>query len=66
MNSVDAITTAIAQLPREEEEQIRTWLNERAEREWDAQIEQDERAGRLNDLAERALAEHQAGRTRPL
>ncbi len=66
MNTVDAITTAIAELTPEEEAQIRAWLNERAEREWDAQIEQDERAGRLNALAERALAEHRTGRTRPL
>ena len=42
------------------------WLNERAEADWDAQIEQDERAGRLNALADRAQAEYLAGRTRPL
>ena len=66
MTTVDAITTAIAELPPEQVEQIRAWLNERAEANWDAQIEQDERAGRLNALAERALTEHRAGRTRPL
>jgi hypothetical protein len=66
MRTVEAITTAIAELPPEQVELIRTWLNARAEAEWDAQIEEDERAGRLNALAERALAEHQAGRTRPL
>jgi hypothetical protein len=66
MNTVEAITTAIAELPPEQVAQIRAWLNERAESEWDAQIEQDERAGRLSALAERALAEHRAGRTRPL
>jgi hypothetical protein len=66
MSTVDAITTAIAELPPEQVEQIRVWLNERAEADWEAQIEQDERAGRLNALAEHALAEHRAGRTRPL
>jgi hypothetical protein len=66
MNAVDAITAAIAELPPEQVAQIRAWLNERAEAEWDAQIEQDERAGRLDALAEQALAEHRAGRTRPL
>jgi hypothetical protein len=66
MNTVEAITTAIAELPPDQVAQIRAWLNERAESEWDAQIEQDERAGRLSALAERALAEHRAGRTRPL
>jgi hypothetical protein len=66
MNTVEEITMAITKLPPEQVAQIRAWLNERAEAEWDAQLEQDERAGRLNTLAERALAEHKAGRTRPL
>jgi hypothetical protein len=66
MTTVEAITAAIAELPPEQVAQIRAWLDERAEAEWDAQIEQDERAGRLNALADRALAEHRAGRTRPL
>ena len=66
MSPVEAITTAISQLPPDEVAQIRTWLNEQAEREWDEQIARDEREGRLDGLAERALAEHRAGRTRPL
>jgi hypothetical protein len=66
MRTVEAITTAIAELPPEQVELIRTWLNARAEAAWDAQIEEDERAGRLNALADRALAEHRAGRTQPL
>jgi hypothetical protein len=66
MQTVDAITAAIAELPPEQVAQIRAWLDERAAAEWDAQIERDEREGRLNALADRALAEHKAGRTRPL
>lgn len=57
---------AIAELPSDQVAAIRAWLNERAEAEWDAQIEQDERAGRLDALADRALADCRAGRTRPL
>ena len=66
MTTVESITAAIAQLPAEQVAQIREWLNERDEAEWDAQIERDERAGRLDALADRALAEYRAGRTRPL
>ncbi len=66
MQTVEAITAAIAELPREQVAQIRAWLDEQAAAEWDAQIERDERAGRLDALANRALAEHKAGRTRPL
>lgn len=66
MTTVEEITAAIAELPADQVAQVREWLNERVEAEWDAQIEQDERAGRLDALADRALAEYQAGRTRPL
>ena len=66
MTTVEAIIAAIAELPPEQVAQVRAWLRERDEAEWDAQIEQDERAGRLDALADRALAEHRAGRTRPL
>lgn len=60
MTTVESITAAIAQLPPEEVAKARAWLDERAEAEWDAQIENDERAGRLDALAERASAEHRA------
>lgn len=66
MTTVEAIIAAIAELPPEQVAQVRAWLRERDEAEWDAQIEQDERAGRLDPLADRALAEHRAGRTRAL
>ena len=66
MITVEAITAAIAELPPEQVAQIRAWLDERAAAEWDAQIEQDERTGRLDALAERARSEHRAGQTRPL
>lgn len=66
MSTIEEITGAIAQLPPEQVAQIRAWLAEYDERQWDEQIERDERAGRLDALAERALAEHRAGRTRPL
>jgi len=65
MSTVEEITAAIAELSPEQVARVRAWLDERAEAEWDAQIEQDERDGKLDALAERALAEHRAGRTRP-
>lgn len=66
MSTVEAITNAISELSSDQVEQIRHWLNERVEAEWDAQIAADERAGRLDELADKALAEFRAGRTRPL
>lgn len=66
MSTVDEITAAIAQLPPDQVGRIWAWLAEFAERQWDEKIEQDERAGRLDALIDRALEEHRAGRTRPL
>ena len=66
MTTVEAITSAITQLPPDQLAQLRAWLAEYDERQWDEQIALDERAGRLDVLAERALVEHRAGRTRPL
>jgi len=66
MSTVEEITAAIAQLPEDQVSRVRAWLEDRAERRWDEQIERDERSGRLDALIDRALEEHRAGRTRPL
>jgi hypothetical protein len=66
VSTVEEITAAIAQLPADEVGRIRAWLADYTERQWDEQIERDERAGRLDALIDRALEEHRAGRTRPL
>lgn len=66
MTTFEAITAAIAELSPEQEARLRDWLNERAEADWDKQIERDEAGGKLDALAERALADYRAGRTRPL
>ncbi len=36
MTTVEAITAAIAELPLDQVAQVRAWLNERDEVEWDA------------------------------
>jgi hypothetical protein len=42
------------------------WFAELQADRWDRQIEEDAKAGRLDKFAEKALAAHRAGRTRPL
>ena len=42
------------------------WFQEYAWQEWDRRIEQDAKSGKLKALAEKALADHTAGRTKPL
>ena len=57
MSTVESITNAIAQLPPDRVAEVRAWLAEYDERQWDEQIAQDEKAGRLDELVERALAD---------
>ena len=67
MATVEAIIAAIAELPPEQVAEIRACLNEQAEAEWDKQIEEDERAGRLDTLADvaRRIAAEQRARGYP-
>ena len=67
MSTIAEIENAIDGLPREEffklMERLRTKQNEL----WDRQMEKDAQPGGVLDrLAEEALAEYRAGKTRPL
>ena len=61
MSTVEEIETAIEKLPREEFFLFTGWLSEKFAQTWDAQIEDDVSAGRLDELARAALEEHRAG-----
>jgi hypothetical protein len=60
MSTVQEITAAIGKLPRAEFFRLRDWVQHRFEDEWDREFAEDVRAGRLDKLAEEALAEHRA------
>jgi hypothetical protein len=45
---------------------LREWFADRDQERWERQIADDAAAGRLDFLAAEALAEHRAGKTRPL
>ncbi|MCB1088498.1 MAG: hypothetical protein KDM63_15780 [Verrucomicrobiae bacterium] len=63
MSTVQEIEEAIERLPREDLLRLTDWLSARFPDAWDQQIEDDILAGRLNDLATEALAEHRAGQS---
>jgi hypothetical protein len=66
MSTVQEIKQAIEELPEKDFWELSEWLiNQRREDEWDRQIEQDIRAGKLDKLAQEAIADLKAGRTRP-
>ena len=64
--SVEQIETAIASLPREEFARLAEWFAEFEADQWDAQIEADHRAGRLDHVIERVRNDIAAGRSKPL
>ncbi|MBZ9699338.1 MULTISPECIES: iron-containing alcohol dehydrogenase [unclassified Mesorhizobium] len=66
MTKLEQIEKSITELSPEELKAFAAWFEALQADLWDRQIETDVRAGRLDKLAEQALADHRAGRTRPL
>ncbi|MBZ9983661.1 MULTISPECIES: iron-containing alcohol dehydrogenase [unclassified Mesorhizobium] len=66
MTKLEQIEKSITELSPEEPKAFAAWFEALQADLWDRQIETDVRAGRLDKLAEQALADHRAGRTRPL
>jgi hypothetical protein len=66
MTRLERIEKEIAELSAEELERFRMWFEEFDAARWDSELERDAASGALDRLADEALAEHHAGRTKPL
>lgn len=66
MGSIKSIEKAVEALPPAELAEFRQWFAEFDAQAWDRQLERDAAAGKLDDLAAEALADHQVGSTRAL
>ena len=66
MTKLEQIEKSVADLSPEELQAFATWFEALQADMWDRQIEADTKAGRLDKLAEQALADHRTGRTKPL
>jgi hypothetical protein len=66
MGRVESLQQQIQELSAEERAELRDWFLELDWKLWDAQLEQDVRAGRLDALADSALRDHAAGNSTPL
>lgn len=66
MRRVQRLEREIQELTSDELAAFRRWFQEYDAAAWDEQIEQDAAAGRLDKLAEKALADHKAGRTKEM
>jgi hypothetical protein len=64
--SVDELETAITQLSPGEMAKFARWFDEYRADQWDRQIEEDIKAGRLDALGEQADSDFEAGRCTPL
>jgi hypothetical protein len=66
MTTVDQIERAILQLSAEDFRHLAEWFLELDQQRWDAQLEGDVAAGKLDARAEEAIADFKAGRCRKL
>jgi hypothetical protein len=64
--SVQQLEAAVSNLSREELAAFRKWFMQFDAQIWDKQFEEDAAAGRLDKLAEEAIADLKEGRTTPL
>ena len=66
MTKVEEIEREIEKLSPDERRRLRNWILEIDAEHWDNEIEADVAAGRLDALAQEALEEHRAGKTKPI
>lgn len=66
MTAVQRIENQIQRLDNQSFAMLRNWFIEYEHTRWDRQIASDAEAGKLDFLLEEALAEHRAGKTKPL
>jgi hypothetical protein len=66
MTAIDKLEQEVQRLSREELAAFRDWFRKYDSDEWDREIEQDVRSGKLDGLAQVAIAEHKAGRTKEI
>jgi hypothetical protein len=63
MSRVENVEGQVKSLNSEELKDFREWFASFDAEVWDAQIEADARNGKLRSLAERALRDHESGRS---
>jgi hypothetical protein len=66
MTKIEALEREIRGLSAQELTEFRRWFQAFDAAVWDVQLEADAAAGKLDALADEALAEHRAGRSRKL
>ena len=66
MQAVQELQSAVSQLSAEELAHFREWFDKFDAEVWDRQFEEDAKSGKLNQLANQAIADFQAGKCKQL
>ena len=64
MSQVEMLEQTVKKLSPDELAAFRSWFIEFDAAEWDRQIEMDSETGKLDNLVQRAVDEHKAGKTK--
>jgi phage terminase Nu1 subunit (DNA packaging protein) len=62
MSTVAEIESALKKIPLDDARKVADWLQNYLDEKWDRQIDADITAGKLDQLADKALEDYQAGR----
>jgi len=66
MTTLEELEKAVTELPADQLAEFRAWFEEFEAARFDERIERDAKAGRLDRLADQAVADFRAGRVREL
>jgi hypothetical protein len=66
MSSVTEIEQAVIHLSDQDLQRFRQWFEEYDAKRWDEQFEQDAKSGKLDKMAEQAIADFHAGKFKEL
>ena len=66
MTTLESIENKVEKLSLKELSEFRLWFAKYDANAWDAQIEADAAAGKLNAFAEEALADYESGKAREI
>jgi hypothetical protein len=66
ISTLEQIEAAILTLPSDDFKKLKEWLFNLDYQRWDRQLEQDIAEGKLDDLADEAIAEFEAGNCREI
>ncbi|MFH7026684.1 MAG: hypothetical protein ACHBN1_15040 [Heteroscytonema crispum UTEX LB 1556] len=66
MMTLEQIEAAILKLPPDEYQKLIEWFSQLDNQRWDEQLEKDIADGKLEDLAQEAIADFEAGRYREI